>query len=106
MPNRPTPRRRRRRLPDRTTIFRVALALAVAMRIKSVLGRRSLPSHLKRERIEHDLTEEEKHCASCELANVDPFAWFQDVRSRIGAHSSQHLDELLPHRWAAARTVN
>src|ERR1700722_17790091 len=28
-------------------------------------GRRSLPAHLKRERIEHDLKEEEKHCASC-----------------------------------------
>ena len=28
-------------------------------------GRRTLPSHLKRERIEHDLTEEEKHCAAC-----------------------------------------
>jgi transposase len=28
-------------------------------------GRRALPTHLKRERIEHDLTEEEKHCASC-----------------------------------------
>ncbi len=28
-------------------------------------GRRPLPPHLKRERIEHDLTEEEKHCASC-----------------------------------------
>jgi hypothetical protein len=26
-------------------------------------GRRSLPADLKRERIEHDLTEEEKHCA-------------------------------------------
>src|SRR5207302_488845 len=25
-------------------------------------GRRPLPPHLKRERIEHDLTEEEKHC--------------------------------------------
>jgi transposase len=31
-------------------------------------GRRPLPSHLKRERIEHDLTEEEKHCASCNQA--------------------------------------
>jgi transposase len=41
--------------------------------------------------------------ASSELANVDPFAWFQDVLSRIGAHSIQQLDELLPHRWAAAR---
>ena len=41
--------------------------------------------------------------ASCELVKVDPFAWFQDVLSRIGAHSIQQLDELLPHRWAAAR---
>jgi hypothetical protein len=32
-----------------------------------------------------------------------PFAWFQDVLSRIGAHSIQQLDELLPHRWATAR---
>ena len=40
--------------------------------------------------------------ASCELANVDPFAWFQDVLSRIGAHSIHQLDELLPHRWAPA----
>jgi hypothetical protein len=39
--------------------------------------------------------------ASCELARVDPFAWFQDVLSRIGAHSIQKLDDLLPHRWAA-----
>jgi transposase IS66-like protein/transposase IS166 family protein len=28
-------------------------------------GRRNLPAHLKRERIEHDLAEEEKHCACC-----------------------------------------
>ena len=28
-------------------------------------GRRPLPAHLKRERIEHDLREEEKHCACC-----------------------------------------
>ena len=39
---------------------------------------------------------------SCELAKVDPFAWFQDVLSRIGEQSMQALDELLPHRWAAA----
>ncbi len=25
-----------------------------------------MPSHLKRERIEHDLTAEEKHCDSCD----------------------------------------
>jgi hypothetical protein len=28
-------------------------------------GRRSLPSHRKRERMVHDLSEEEKHCAEC-----------------------------------------
>lgn len=39
---------------------------------------------------------------SCELAKVDPFAWFQDVLTRIGECSIQHLDDLLPHRWAAA----
>jgi hypothetical protein len=33
---------------------------------------------------------------SCELAKVDPFAWCQDVLSRIGSHSIQQLDELLP----------
>ena len=41
--------------------------------------------------------------ASCELVKIDPFTWFQDVLSRIGAHSIQKLDELLPHCWAAAR---
>lgn len=39
---------------------------------------------------------------SCELVKVDPFAWFQDVLSRIGEQSIQKLDELLPHRWGAA----
>ena len=41
--------------------------------------------------------------ASCELAKVDPFAWYQDVLTRIGECSIQQLDELLPHRWATAR---
>jgi transposase len=40
---------------------------------------------------------------SCELANIDPFAWFQDVLTRVGQHSIHKLDELLPHRWATAR---
>jgi transposase len=40
---------------------------------------------------------------SCELVKVDPFAWFQDVLSRIGEQSMQALEELLPHRWAAAQ---
>jgi hypothetical protein len=39
---------------------------------------------------------------SCELVKVDPFAWFQDVLSRIGEQSMQALDELLPHRWVVA----
>ena len=38
--------------------------------------------------------------ASCELVKVDPFAWFQDVLSRIAWHPMTRLDELLPHRWA------
>jgi len=42
------------------------------------------------------------HGRAAKLRRV-PFAWFQDVLSRIGAHSIQQLDELLPHRWAAAR---
>jgi transposase len=40
--------------------------------------------------------------ASCELVKVDPFAWFQDVLSRIAWHPITRLDELLPHCWAAA----
>jgi transposase len=39
--------------------------------------------------------------SSCELNNVDPFAWFQDVLARIPAHSIQRLDQLLPHNWPA-----
>jgi hypothetical protein len=37
---------------------------------------------------------------SCELVEVDPFAWFRDVLGRIAGHSVTKLDELLPHRWA------
>ena len=44
-------------------------------------GRRPLPAHLKRERIEHDLTEEEKHCASCH----------QDLRP-MGEESSERYE--------------
>lgn len=42
---------------------------------------------------------------SCELVKVDPFEWFRDVLSRVGEHSMQALEELLPHRWAAARAA-
>jgi transposase len=44
-------------------------------------GRRPLPAHLKRERIEHDLRTEEKHCASCN----------QDLRP-IGEESSERYE--------------
>ena len=44
-------------------------------------GRRPLPPHLKRERIEHDLREEEKHCASCK----------QDLRP-IGEETSERYE--------------
>jgi len=37
---------------------------------------------------------------SCEIVKVDPFAWFQDILSRIGEQSIQSLEALLPHRWA------
>jgi transposase len=41
--------------------------------------------------------------STCELVKIDPFARFRDALSRIGEHSIQKLDELLPHRWGAAR---
>ena len=44
-------------------------------------GRRPLPSHLKRERIEHDLAEPDKHCARCQ----------EDLR-RIGEEVSEHYE--------------
>jgi len=44
-------------------------------------GRKPLPRHLKRERIEHDLPETEKHCAQCD----------QDLR-RIGEEVSERYD--------------
>jgi transposase len=37
---------------------------------------------------------------SCELAGIDPFAWFRDVLGRIAEYPVKRLDELLPHRWA------
>jgi len=44
-------------------------------------GRQPLPRHLKRERIVHDLAEEEKHCSSCR----------QDLRP-IGEESSERYE--------------
>jgi transposase len=39
---------------------------------------------------------------SCELAGIDPFAWFRDVLGRITEHPIKRLEELLPHCWAQA----
>jgi hypothetical protein len=36
---------------------------------------------------------------SCELAKVDPFAWFRDVLGRIAEYPVKRIEELLPHRW-------
>lgn len=44
-------------------------------------GRKPLPRHLKRERVEHDLAEAEKHCAYCD----------QDLR-RIGEEVSERYE--------------
>lgn len=44
-------------------------------------GRQPLPRHLKRERIVHDLTEQEKHCSTCQ----------QDLRP-IGEESSERYE--------------
>ena len=44
-------------------------------------GRKPLPRHLKRERIEHDLPESEKHCTQCD----------RDLR-RIGAEISERYE--------------
>jgi transposase len=48
---------------------------------KKKTGRRSLPPHLKRERILHDLPDEEKHCDTCQ----------QDLRS-IGEEASERYE--------------
>jgi transposase len=39
---------------------------------------------------------------SCELIKIDPFAWFNDILSRIADHPVKRLEELLPHNWAQA----
>jgi len=39
---------------------------------------------------------------SAKLNGLDPWAYLRDVLSRINAHPSHRLDELLPHRWRPA----
>jgi transposase len=56
-------------------------------------GRQPLPRHLKRERIVHDLAEEEKHCAVCQ----------QDLRP-IGEESSERY-EYIPAQMTVIEDV-
>jgi len=37
--------------------------------------------------------------ASCKLNEIDPFAYFRDVLSRISTHPAGKIDELLPGNW-------
>jgi hypothetical protein len=37
--------------------------------------------------------------ASCKLNDIDPFAYFKDVLSRISTHPMERIDELLPSNW-------
>lgn len=50
---------------------------------KNKTGRQPLPRHLKRERIVHDLPDEEKHCSGCE----------QDLRL-IGEETSERYEDI------------
>jgi len=42
--------------------------------------------------------------ATCKLLSIDTFAYLRDVLERLPSHPVQHLEDLLPHRWQAART--
>jgi transposase len=41
--------------------------------------------------------------ATCKLLKLDAFAYLRDVFERLPTHPAERLDELLPHRWKAAR---
>ena len=36
---------------------------------------------------------------SCKLNEIDPFAYFRDVLTRISTHPADKIDELLPCNW-------
>lgn len=40
--------------------------------------------------------------ASCKHLDVNPRRWLADILSRLPDHSTQRLDELLPHNWQPA----
>jgi transposase len=41
--------------------------------------------------------------ATCKLLEIDAFAYLRDVLGRLPTHPAERLEELLPHRWKAAR---
>ncbi len=41
--------------------------------------------------------------ATCKHLGIDTFAYLRDVLERLPKHPAERLEELLPHRWQAAR---
>jgi transposase len=41
---------------------------------------------------------------SCKLNEIDPFAYFRDVLTRISTHPADKIDELLPSHWKSPET--
>ena len=37
--------------------------------------------------------------ASCKLNEIDPFAYFRDILTRVSTHPAERIDELLPGNW-------
>jgi transposase len=44
--------------------------------------------------------------AMCKRNEVEPFAWFRDVLSRIATHPINRIEELLPHNWKALASAD
>ena len=40
---------------------------------------------------------------TAKMNDVDPQVWLADVLARIAEHPAQHLGDLLPWNWAAAK---
>jgi transposase len=43
--------------------------------------------------------------ATCKHLRLDAFAYLRDVFDRLATHPAERLEELLPHRWQAARVA-
>ena len=44
--------------------------------------------------------------ATCKHLGINAFAYLRDVLERLPSHPADRLEELLPHRWLAARTAS